>query len=201
MRTRTLIAVIAVTAAATALPTLAHAAGEPYAWSISASSTDPFVQTAGPLSEPGSFSVWLWFVCHEADAVAAAEFQVTVGGNLFFAGFHPDNPSIKNFGSASGELRLAIGGCPVPPLRVGRIDVADFGGGGTLCLGPSAGNGINVSVDCSFPQPQSFPNGVFGFSSDGSPPCVIGDCVDSGTGVGEPNIKMSPWGRVKGGYR
>jgi len=181
-----------------ALPAAALAAGEQYAWSISASSTDPFVQTGAPLPEPGLLQLWLWFVCHEGDGIAAAEFDVHVTGDFLNLGFQPNGPQVFNLGG-TGSLLLAIGGCPRPPFLAGTIQFVDLGEGGTACLGPSAANGLNVSVDCGFPQPTAFPNGVLGYSSDGSPPCVIGDCVGPVVSAGD-NIESSTWGRVKGVY-
>ena len=185
-----------------ATPDRSGASDEIYAWALSASATDPFVQVSDSLAAPGLFDVWLWLVCHEADGIAAAEFGVTVGGNLVIATFEPLGPQIINFGDGTGgNLRLAIGGCPEPPFVAGRLLVIDLGGGGNLCLAPSFANGLNVSVDCGYPQPTAHPNGALGFSSDGSAPCVVGDCVDSSTPVGGPDIEASTWGRIKGTYR
>jgi hypothetical protein len=204
MRRFTFFFVILGLASMAAVPGSAGAEGEIYAWAISASDTDPFVQIDDPLTEPGVVELWLWLVCHEAGGIAAAEFDVTVSGDLDFVAFNdawPQEPII-GFSDATGHtIRLGIGGCPEPPFLAGTLLVIDHGGGGSLCLGPSASNGLNVSVDCGYPQPVAFPNGVLGFSSDGSAPCVIGDCVDAATGVDDPRAEESTWGRVKGVYR
>jgi hypothetical protein len=190
---------LAAIAAMLVLAMPAHAAGEQYAWSLSASSTDPFVQTGSPLPEPGPFDLWLWFVCHEGDGVAAAEFDLTVTGDFLVVTFSPIWPPVINLG-VSASLLLAIGGCPTPPFLAGHFIMIDLGNGGTACLGPSATSGLNVSVDCGFPQPTAFPNGVLGYSSDGSKPCAIGDCVDIAVTAG-PELEDATWGRIKGTYR
>jgi hypothetical protein len=76
---------------------------------------------------------------------------------------------VLNIGTSTA-LFLAIPGCATTgSLLLGSLIVNDTGG--TLCLGPSAANGILGAVDCvtfgaSTPQ-------VTGFSSDGTAPCVF----------------------------
>jgi hypothetical protein len=177
------------------LPT---ARAEPYGWAISASSTDPFQQTGPALGEPGVTSLWLWLVCDHVGGIAAAEFDLVTTGDLQAFNFAAPYPTWINVGTAATSLMLVAGGCPTTPLLAGEIVLVDLGHGGTVCLAPSAPNGLNATVDCSYPQPRVFANSVLGFSSDGSPPCVVGTCSDP-TGVGQ--MEASSWGRVKGIYR
>lgn len=181
--------------ALTGLPSVASAV-EPYGWTVSASSTDPYVQTASPTQ--GLFNLWLWLVCDEVGGVAAAEFDLTATGDLFLGGIVPTAPSVLNGGSPATSPLLVFGGCPTAPMLVATLLCFDLGAGGALCMTPSAVNGINVTVDCSFPQPRLFPNAVLGFSSDGTAPCVTGTCTDP-TSAQEPELRS--WGGVKGMYR
>ena len=175
---------------------LTDARAEPFGWAISASSTDAFVQTAPPVG-PGLLNLWLWLICDEVGGAAAAEFDVVATGDISGPfGFTPQ-PSWIN-GGAAAQLLLAVGGCPTSPMLAGQLVLADLGAGGTVCIVPSAANGLNVTVDCSYPQPRAFPNMVLGFASDGSSPCVTGSCADP-TGIGD--LEKAPWGRVKGLYR
>jgi hypothetical protein len=67
-------------------------------------------------------------------------------------------------------LFLAIPGCSVTgSLLLGQLIVNDTGG--TLCLGPSARNGVLAAVDCV--SYWTWAPQVTGFSSSGQPPCVV----------------------------
>jgi hypothetical protein len=134
-----------------------------YEFSISASATDPLVNTDAPTG--GVRVLSLWMVCSDA-GVSALEADVT--GDLPVLGFAPAG-GVLNIGTSTA-LFLAIPGCATTgSLLLGSLIVNDTGG--TLCLGPSAANGILGAVDCvtfgaSTPQ-------VTGFSSDGTAPCVF----------------------------
>ena len=141
----------------------------------------------------------LWLVCDEVGSIAAAEFGVTEAGNLDAVAFNASPAATVLFDSSPDNLRFVMPGSPSPPYYVGSLLTIDFGGGGSLCLGPSVGKGLNVSVDAGYPLPTAYPNGHLGFSSDGSAPCASGDCVDPATPVGE--IETSTWGRIKDTYR
>ena len=75
-----------------------------YTWAISASSTDPDVNTAAPAF--GTFSVYLWLTCNASDGVAAAAFRAS--GSLMVMGFTPAQPTgitIWNVGAGPAERR------------------------------------------------------------------------------------------------
>ncbi|MGQ0723096.1 MAG: InlB B-repeat-containing protein [Candidatus Eiseniibacteriota bacterium] len=155
-----------------------------YELSISASATDPLVNTGSPTG--GVRSVYLWMVCSVA-GVAALEADVT--GDLPVLGFAPAN-GVVNVGTSTALL-LAIPGCAVTgPLLLGSIVVDDVGG--TLCLGPSAASGVLGAVDC-----QTFTTVtplVTGFSSSGQAPCVAPGVDCSGQALLPVTVMTSPTG-------
>ncbi|MBZ0269113.1 hypothetical protein K8I85_13220, partial [bacterium] len=143
--------------------------GHGYDFTISASSTDPFVQQSAPAG--GVRNLYLWGTCLQR-GLAAMEAQVT--GTLPVVDFFPA-PNVFNFGSAT-YLFMAIVGCPTGSesnALLGHWVVGDLGGG-TLCLGAPDSTDIAVA-DCSPLTPIIWPDpGVTGFSSDGSTPCRVG---------------------------
>ena len=93
------------------------------------------------------------------------------------------------------DLLLAVGGCPVADYLMGNWQFLDFTGlGGNACLVPSPG-GTNASVDCDTLNPQVWPNAINGYSTDGSTPCVTGDCSEI------VSVEDASWGSIKGLYR
>jgi hypothetical protein len=167
-----------------------------FGWSLSASNTQPDVNTAPPT--PGVFSIYLWLACTVSDAVSAVAFHPT--GTLQVLAFTPASPpdvAIWNVGEC-GDLVLAICGCPEAPLLVGEILVLDpVGIGGTLCLGDASCTGSGT-VNCSR-SATAHSYAVVGFASDGSQPCIIGSC-DPVVSASEDR-ELTTWGRVKAIYR
>jgi hypothetical protein len=141
---------------------------------ISASETDPWVNTTAPASGPRQ--LWLWAACLDRGISAV---EADVAGSLSAYAFTPE-PGYLNLGDGA-NLFLAIGGCPigaVANVRLGSWWVLDTGG--DFCLAPSAATGALAVVDCPAPLPAISPVGVVGFSSLGSP-CHIGAmCGDGG---------------------
>jgi hypothetical protein len=136
-------------------------------FSISASPTDPFVNTSA--ATDSLRHLYLWATCID-DGISAFEGDVT--GSLNVAGFWEEN-GVINIGSGS-ELLLAVPGCPFGSevnFLLGSFLVWDSGG--SLCLGPSAANGRIVAVDCAGGGTED-PK-VLGFDSDGGVPCDVGE--------------------------
>jgi hypothetical protein len=134
-----------------------------YEMTISASATDPHVNTGTPTGTVRM--LYLWSACSDS-GISAFEGDVT--GDLPVLGFVPAS-GVLNAGGAS-NLFLAISGCAaMGPLLLGTLIVNDTGG--EVCLGPSAAHGVLGAVDCRrfvVTSPQ-----VTGFSSSGQPPCVV----------------------------
>jgi hypothetical protein len=171
---------------------VAHAGPYDYGWALSASDTDPAVQTAAPAA--GVRSVHLWLVCTADDGAAAAEFDLDITGDMQVLGFSPV-AAVLNAGNET-ELLLAIGGCPSAPFRAGSFNVfSAVDGVGRLCLVPSATNGLNVTVDCDPIAPLQNLNAVIGFSTDGTDPCL-----DQASPCLIP-VDDTSWSAVKGMYR
>jgi hypothetical protein len=157
-----------------------------YAWTISASATDPLVNT-GALP-PGLVTLHLWFYCSDAGMSAAEIDPVISAGNTILA-FNVANGYL-NAGNAT-HLLLAVGGCPSAPVNAGnwlilKATPVD------LCPG-----GANVTVDCS-PDPSAWPNHFRGFSELGVP-CE--DSMPEDPCEGPYSVESTSWGRVKQLYR
>ncbi|MEZ5066617.1 MAG: hypothetical protein R3B81_17945 [bacterium] len=92
-----------------------------YGWSISSSSTDPFLHS-GPLV-PGLSNLYLWFECtinSGFDGWAAAEFRLeSDNSNLLILSFVPMN-GVLNAGTGT-EVLMAVGGCPQAPFLAGSL--------------------------------------------------------------------------------
>jgi hypothetical protein len=163
-----------------------------YEFSISASSSDPHVNTSSPAG--GIRNLYLWLVCTD-EGLSAFEGDVT--GSLTVYGFNPLN-GVLNAGGAT-NLLMAVPGCPVGAdvdFLLGYWVVMDTGG--TICLGPSAANDIFGAVDCGDPGPTLIEDPeVTGFASDGSSPCSVGEngCVGEGFLLGG-----SGWGSIRTEY-
>jgi uncharacterized repeat protein (TIGR02543 family) len=138
-----------------------------YNFSISASDTQPFVNTAPPAG--GIRNLYLWMTCGE-EGIAA--FQGSTTGSLVPLSFIP-SPGIYNAGDAD-DLLLAIGGCPTGEsinLLLGSWLVIDQGG--DLCFALSEGADLFAAVDCDSIVPTlSLDPRVLGFASAGTP-CVL----------------------------
>jgi hypothetical protein len=150
-------------------------------FTISASSTDPFVTRAVPAG--GSRPLYLWLTCSNAGIAA---FEAGVAGNVFPSAFIPEN-GVLNAGSAT-SLLLAIPLCPTGddvPMRLGHWMVGD--GGGTLCLTKSPTTDRITGVDCAATPGIVLLPRVVGFSSEDTvSPCAMG--TDR---CGSPNVPAS----------
>ncbi|MFN8177992.1 MAG: T9SS type A sorting domain-containing protein [bacterium] len=145
-----------------------------YEFSISASATDPHVNTGPPAQ--GVRELHLWVTCARR-GLAALEADVSSG--LPVLGFAPST-DVFNVGTPT-HLLLAVGGCPRGEgiaVRLGAWSVLDQGAGGRFCLGPAPSNGGPrrfTAVDCGVPVPLATSSpGVIGFASDGRAPCDLG---------------------------
>ncbi len=142
--------------------------GAGYAFSVSADSANPFVDTAPPSN--GIRNLYLWATCAE-NGLSALEAAAT--GSLQVDAFHPLH-GVVNAGHAT-TLLLAVPDCPQGPdvhFLLGKWVVQDTGG--TLCLGPADESGTIACVDCA-PNPSVWDDPkVVGFASSGTP-CETGD--------------------------
>jgi uncharacterized repeat protein (TIGR01451 family) len=168
---RPLAAALPAMLAAALAPGAAVASG--YGWTLSASSTDPFVHVDNPTLVTGT--VYLWLACDAAsEGVSSAEFGISCTNAGF--SFTPSN-GFSNGGTAA-EPRLTIAGCPTGQRLAGTFSVPDLlGGGFGMCIVPSSG-GLNVTRTCGA---RPLANDVVGFSSDGGVPCGIGAALCENT--------------------
>lgn len=137
---------------------------------ISASDTDPFVNSAPPANGPRK--LYLWATCLERGMTAL---EADAVGSLERSPFAPAAGVLTVYDQDPDRLLLAVGGCPTG-VAVNRLLgswwVLDEGG--DLCLGPSADNNRIGATDCVSPAVNLWPMQVTGFSSSGAP-CVRGD--------------------------
>ena len=194
-----------------------------YGWSISASQSDPRVQTGGVAV--GVASLYLWYECNLDDGMSTAEFGVQYSGNIIPLAFNAMN-GFANAGTAT-NLLLYVGGCPAAPIVAGQLLVLYNGGPASACIVPSIAGGRNT-VDCT---PAAWPIRAVGWdalsppacndSVPGGPLCGLGChgdfCVDGfcqtvycvvcgicpPCDASCPPVSVSPtdWGRVKSFYR
>jgi hypothetical protein len=148
-----------------------------FEFSISASASDPFVNTDVPTG--GLRELTLWMTCGEEGLSA---FQARAIGTLNPVAFTPA-PGIFNVGSAT-DLLLAVPGCPMgaqTTFAIGTWSVLDFGG--TLCFDTAPSPHPFIAVECDEVEPSIVMNPrLVGFSSTGAPPCILDEhpCVGGG---------------------
>lgn len=148
-----------------------------FEFSISASASDPFVNTATPTGTLRELT--LWMTCGEEGLSA---FQARAIGSLNPIAFSPA-PGVFNVGSAT-DLLLAISGCPIgtqTTFAIGTWSVLDMGG--TLCLDDASSPHPFIAVECDEIEPSIVMNPrLVGFSSTGAPPCILDEhpCVGDG---------------------
>ena len=163
----------------------------PYSWSISASSVDPYVHIAP--ATPGVLLSYLWLLCCPQVGMSQAEFGLvsTTPANVIF-GFAPTNGFV-NQGSAR-SLLLSATGCPCGPVLAGTIQTF-VNTTGSLCIGPS-NFGAQVTADCSSEQTLHEMDWTgLGLSQD---PCIEIEGLPC-----EPSVSLEErsWGRIKATYR
>ncbi len=182
---------------------IARSAPISYEFSVSASDTDPFVNSAP--AEGGGRILYLWLTCSRTGLSA---FETYVTGTLLPLAFEPLN-SVLNVGTPS-RLLLAVPGCPTGEnvnFLLGRWFVQEPSEGGTLCLGGAGSDDFELvptgAVDCQTVHTflVRMP-GVTGFSSTSATPCRKGrhECGESGSPLALPTdvpgstaVAARPW--------
>lgn len=165
-----------------ALVLVSSAAAEPYQWTISASSVDPYVNVGVP--NPGLHDLFLWLIC-STDGASVLEFGLdTTNGQI--VGFDYGPHTLVPGG-------VAFVGCLTAPAVVLRMLAFDEGQGVNVCFF-TGGLGTLGVRNCA-PGSDLFPMAWIGFSSDGSPPCTSGVCD------GPVSVQGSAWGSIKALYR
>ena len=163
-----------------------------YGWTISSSSSDPFVNSGSPA--PGLLPLYLWLQCSPDGGMSAAEFDLTIPAGVSNFGFTP----ALNFLNAGGpsDLLLAAGGCPEGPVLAGSWNL--FGPAsvaGDYCLVPSVRSAQRVTVDCNAIGPQPWPITFKGFNASGG----VAACTD--VVLCTSPVTATSWGAVKALYR
>ena len=126
-----------------------------YEWSISASSTDPFVHTA-PIPVMIA-TYYLWYVCHNPGQVAGistAEFRIESSGVVHVGTIPRDG--FLNAGSTA-DLILAVAACPAGPILAADLLVLGVGLPGAMALAPRDPWIEPVAADCEQPVPEVWP--------------------------------------------
>jgi hypothetical protein len=189
---RTAKVALSLCAAASLLVAGAADAQAPYGWTISASSTDPDVNTAS-VQELGTY--YLWLKCSAVSGVQAAQIGLSTGG----AGVHTCMVTENGWLNAGDAdcLLLAAPGCPTGPVRVATIVVSNCSQQPfSLCIvpcDPFGGTPKAVTIDCA----TTSENPIDWTGLD-----VGGGSCGSGTPVcGTVGTESMSWGKGKGRYR
>jgi hypothetical protein len=137
-------------------------ASNPYAgqvrFTLSASDTDPYQQTA-PAAD-GPMVLWLWSVSGEFSAL-----QADIGvesGVPFDPVFSAEPPFLSLNMSGGPDVLLAAPGCSWGTNLLGSLIVVDDGSGVTVTMTPGPGGG---AVDCDVPDPHVHSFSCLAFSS------------------------------------
>lgn len=191
-RFQTILAVLAVLLLASS----ALAVNEPYTWTISESSTDPFANSGAFV--PGVQLIYLWLACcNLPDPIQDG----TSGAVFGFVNKDPNNIIIAstavngfvNFGDGI-DLILGVEGCPCGPVVAVQILVLNNFPAG-YAIGPGF-KGQEVTADCE-PERNLYPIAWIGYSNTGKPPQTKGEiCKEDPTPVDN-----SSFGQVKVLYR
>lgn len=184
------VAILAMLAALTTSSAFAQGIG----WALSASDTDPYMNTAPP-GAPGTLTtLWLHYECNLTPPAGPGVGMTAMEADLSVTPLAPIAVlnGFLNAGTSNEKLLLVVGGCPPAPVVAGSLLFLNDGQGFSVCLVPSADNGFNLTVDCGG---TGWDNGVWGFSSTTAPPCHIDNCsfVDS--------VRDDTWGGIKTLYR
>lgn len=123
-----------------------------YLFSVSASSVDPSVNTANGLQAP--YELYLWLL--ESNAGLAA-FECDIhreGVTLAEDYYRAEDPHLFITWQGSGEVDMAVAGCPTSPTLLGSIRVESATGPVFVEIEPGAAGG---AVDCTaFPALHEF---------------------------------------------
>jgi hypothetical protein len=122
-----------------------------YGWTLSASPTDPLVNSIPATTE--ITPVYLWFYCStQADGISGARFVLDYSPQVTIFSFVPSS-GVVNSGTID-EPVLAISGCPQGSFLAGRYLLqAPSSGNISICLGPPGiPPGANVSYGCTNPD-------------------------------------------------
>lgn len=166
-----------------------------YGFKLSGSNTDPNVNVVPAFASFVGVSVHLWMDCSVGDGISAAEFDLNyvAPASVFGWAFTPLNGWLNAGGT--GNLLLAVGGCPTGPVLVGSWSGFNTGGpiAHNFCLVPSAATGSKVGVDCSS-NPAAWPAKAIGLAAGVENACAETLC-------GPTSVESETWGSIKSLYR
>jgi hypothetical protein len=163
-------------------------------WTISASATDPFVNTGTP-GMPGTLTtLYIWYACNTTPSGGLTAMKAALSP------FPLTYPSVMNGFLNSGTnppipvILLVIGGCPAPPLAPASMMYINTGLGLDVRIVPEPFDGLHVSVDC---DENGWPNRTIGYSEIGPPyQDFLGEMCSSPI-----SIEEQTWTRMKGLYQ
>lgn len=167
------------------------------AWTISASATDPFVNSDQPLAS--TRTLYLWYLGGPPFEASRAEMGLVPGGLLALLGVIPSG-AFTISGPLDALVLEASSGCVLSPVVAAEILVIDIPG--TLCIAPSTATGACCTADCGV-TPTWWENTYIGYTCDVSPPCEqldIAPCDPHAVGAGR-SVTVQDWGKTKTLYR
>jgi hypothetical protein len=181
-------------------PTLASGGLPDFGWTLSASSTDPFVNN-GPATKD-TLDLYLWLFCsNDTSGVDGVELGVgpcTLG--LQIIDFEPSQGVVENPVSYCGDVNLSLPGCPRGTHLAGRFTVLSDVPTFDVCIVPTAfGTGVSETYSCAAPT-IGRAHATIGYTTQPKPtPCSqwleFFDYCSPPT-----SVEVSSWGRLKSLY-
>jgi len=181
-----------------AISSTAQSAGNPYGWTISASSTDPYVNIAAATGGPATF--FLWLACSELpphsdgtprqQGFSGAEFALIFSGPIHLG---TTTSCFSTNIPGSPDFTIFCPGCPGSPSVVAQLLVLNLPG--TICFAPSIEHGVLGTVDCEL-KPTLWGMDWIGMSTLGTAPCSTEPLCQGPVSTGDVS-----WGQVKSLYR
>jgi hypothetical protein len=181
--------------ALTGLATPQGAAAQGIGWTISASATDPFVNTGTP-GMPGTLTtLHIWYACNTTPPAGPGVGMTAMECDLTGAPFSPLMVMNGFIGSSLDKILLGVGGCPMAPVPAASLLYLNTGAGLDIHFIPSPDNGYNRTVDCGG---NAWPNQCVGYNEIGPP---VQNFVGEMCGFGTVSVERESWGGVKALYR
>ena len=169
-----------------------------FGWTLSASPTDPLVNTGPATSD--TLDLYLWMYCSEPvqSGVSAAKFSLE---------FHPSlwvhtlelSPGVTNSGTV-WDLDLQLSGCPPGAHRVAHYRIQDLDGIFWVCLGPNPNTGENTSSGCASPNDPG-ENALMGYAAGLKVPCSEHGIFFDNLCYPTVSVSAESWSKLKGRYR
>jgi hypothetical protein len=154
-----------------------------YQWTLSSSSSDPYMNVGGATG--GIVTLYVWLACTGAGGASALGADLTgPPGSILGVSVPPGVFYVPE----SGFIFVP---CTTAPALVASVLALSLPG--SFCFVPIGSSEV-LTYDCQ-PSPQPHATAYIGFSNSAGAPCSSGTCPDP------VSVDPTPWGSVKGLYR